>query len=306
MAASRPRCRRCEAAPTGSPRRDQGLRPSPRRRHCPDPRCSRGRLRRHRNQSALRDADHLPRRSGVVKPTPGDVFGVLSLIFWSITIIVSLKYMTFIMRADNDGEGGIMALIAKVQTIELNGRYHEARAGRARDLRCLALLRRRDDHARDLGPLGGRGGRDRRPRRSILVVPITLAIIIVLFSIQRFGTGRRRPPLRAGDGLLVRDPRGHRRSSRSPATRRSSRRSRRVTRSSSSPATSASRSSRSGRSSSSVTGAEALYADMGHFGRSPIRRAWFFLVFPALTLNYLGQGSLILDDRPRSRTRSSS
>ena len=102
-------------------------------------------------------ADH-----GAVEATPGDVFGVISLVFWAMTIIVSIKYVTLIMRADNEGEGGIMALIALIQNAPPRRAVHEDRAGRARHLRRVALLRRRHDHAGHLGALGGRGPRGRR------------------------------------------------------------------------------------------------------------------------------------------------
>ena len=155
-------------------------------------RRARRRLRRHRHEPALRAADGLRRRPPRRRARPqAGVYGVISLVFWSITIIVSIKYVTFIMRADNEGEGGIMALIALVQRgVRLEHRWAKARARRARDLRRVAVLRRRDDHAGDLGALGGRGPRgggavagaasSSRSRSSILTV---------LFAIQRFGTG---------------------------------------------------------------------------------------------------------------------
>ena len=94
-----------------------------------------------------------------VHPTQAGVYGVISLVFWTITIIVSVKYVTFIMRADNEGEGGIMALIALIQGLGLrfDRRGGQGRARGARHLRGVAVLRRRDDHAGDLGALGRRG-----------------------------------------------------------------------------------------------------------------------------------------------------
>ena len=236
-------------------------------------------------------ADH-----GEVPTSPTAVYGVLSLVFWAVTLIVSIKYVTFIMRADNDGEGGIMALIALIQ-----------RAGLPRRSTQLVLI--------SLGIFGAalfygdgmitpaisvlsavEGLEVVSPSLDSLVVPIALAILTGLFVIQRFGTGSRRPAVRPGDGAVVR------RSWRSPGSRRSP----------SIPASCAALSPSYaveffvehggtafvalGSVVLAVTGAEALYADMGHFGRPPIRRAWFFLVFPALTLNYLGQGALIVDD----------
>ncbi len=83
-------------------------------------------------------ADH-----GAVKPTEQDVFGVISLVFWSITLIVSIEYVLFIMRADNDGEGGILALIAMVEMTKLVEQAGEDGADRDRHVRRRALLRRR-------------------------------------------------------------------------------------------------------------------------------------------------------------------
>ena len=105
-------------------------------------------------------ADH-----GEVPTSPTAVYGVLSLVFWAVTIIVSIKYVTFIMRADNDGEGGIMALIALIQRAGLAAALDADRADRARHLRRGAVLRRRHDHARDLGAVRGRGARGGRRRR---------------------------------------------------------------------------------------------------------------------------------------------
>ena len=101
---------------------------------------------------------------GVVTPTETDVYGVISLVFWAITLIVTVKYVTFILRADNDGEGGIMALTALVAA---GARPGVGVAGAARHLRRGALLRRRHHHPGDLGAVGGRGagGRLAEPGR---------------------------------------------------------------------------------------------------------------------------------------------
>ena len=94
------------------------------------------------------------------------VFGIVSLIFWSVTIIVTVTYVLLVMRADNDGEGGIMALITLIRR-RARGRQppDQARAGCARDLRRVAVLRRQHDHAGDLGAVGGRGAQGGRSRR---------------------------------------------------------------------------------------------------------------------------------------------
>ncbi len=99
-----------------------------------------------------------------VAATPESIFGIVSLIFWSVTIIVTVTYVLLVMRADNDGEGGIMALITLIRRRGVPGRApDEARAGGARGLRCLAVLRRQHDHACDLGAFGGRGSQGRGP-----------------------------------------------------------------------------------------------------------------------------------------------
>src|SRR5215217_3181863 len=235
-------------------------------------------------------ADH-----GSVPTSQSAVYGVLSLVFWAITIIVSIKYLTFIMRADNDGEGGIMALIALIQ-----------RAGLPRRSTQIVLI--------SLGIFGAalfygdgmitpaisvlsavEGLEVASPSLESLVVPIALAILTALFVIQRFGTGavgRLFGPVMAvwftilavGGIAQIADHPGVLRAL--------------------SPSYAVSFFAEHGGTAFialgsivlAVTGAEALYADMGHFGRPPIRRAWFILVFPALMLSYLGQGALIVND----------
>jgi KUP system potassium uptake protein len=228
-----------------------------------------------------------------VHATPGDVYGVISLVFWSITMIVSVKYVTFIMRADNGGEGGIMALTALVE-----GLSFKSTRGK------LILV--------TLGILGAslfygdgmitpaisvlsavQGLKVAAPSLGSLVLPATVAVITLLFSIQRFGTqlvGNFFGPVMAlwfGVLALV----GVIEIARHPGVLKGL-----------SPSYGAQFMLDHGAVAFialgsvvlAVTGAEALYADMGHFGRAPIRRAWFLVVFPALTLNYLAQGALIL------------
>ncbi|HVV19429.1 MAG TPA: KUP/HAK/KT family potassium transporter, partial [Pseudonocardiaceae bacterium] len=231
--------------------------------------------------------------NGAVQPVPADVYGVISLVFWSILLIVSVKYVLFVMRADNDGEGGIMALAALIRS-RLTGR---------RKLVAAAVL---------LGVIGASlffGDSVITPAISVLsavegidvfapgvhdaVLPIGVVILIVLFLVQRFGThrvGRLFGPVMLlwfvvvgvlGIPEIVTHPG--------------------VLRSLSPTYAIAFVADHvyvafiaMGAVVLAITGAEALYADMGHFGRPPIRRAWFCVVFPALTLNYLGQGALIL------------
>jgi KUP system potassium uptake protein len=228
-----------------------------------------------------------------VHTNAGDVYGVISLVFWSITMVVSVKYVTFIMRADNDGEGGIMALTALVQ--------------RARVKSAMAKLL-----LVTLGILGAslfygdgaitpaisvlsavEGVKVAVPSLHSMVLPLAVAVLTALFLIQRFGTslvGKLFGPVMAVwfgvlglTGLIE--------IAHHPDVLRAL-----------SPSYGAKFITAHGHVAFialgsvvlAVTGAEALYADMGHFGRSPIRRAWFLLVFPALTLQYLAQGSLIL------------
>jgi KUP system potassium uptake protein len=230
-----------------------------------------------------------------VHVTPIDVYGVISLVVWSITMIVSVKYVTFIMRADNHGEGGIMALTSLLEGARLKRKAMQA---------VLVML----------GIIGAslfygdgaitpaisvlsavQGLQVATPSLSSAVVPITVAVLVLLFAIQHFGTGvvgRLFGPVMAVWfgvlGLIGAIEVAHH-----PSVLR---------------ALSPTYAARFvfdrpgvafvalGAVVLAVTGAEALYADMGHFGRNPIRRAWFALVFPALTLDYLAQGSLLLRD----------
>ncbi|MCW3065000.1 MAG: potassium transporter Kup [Solirubrobacterales bacterium] len=231
------------------------------------------------------------RRVGV---DAASVYGVISLVFWAVVIVVTLKYVVFVMRADNDGEGGIMALIAL-----LLGRV------RSRPTRSLTRLVA-------LGILGAalffgdsmitpaisvlsavEGLEIVQPSLNNLVVPIAAAILIGLFALQSRGTatvGRLFGPVMLVwftviAALGVHGIADH------PSILRAL-----------SPTYGARFFLDDGLTAFlalggvvlAVTGAEALYADMGHFGAGPIRRAWLLVAFPALTLNYLGQGALIL------------
>jgi len=228
-----------------------------------------------------------------VHTTTGDVYGVISLVFWSITMIVTVKYVTFIMRADNEGEGGIMALTALIDGARLRS------AAVKITLVTLGIFGASLFYGDGvitpaISVLSAVQGLDvAAPGLSSLVVPITVAVLTMLFAIQRYGTklvgGLFGPVMAIWFGVLgltgIVEVAQH------PAVTRAL-----------SPTYGAQFLLRHGSVAFialgsvvlAVTGAEALYADMGHFGRAPIRRAWFMLVFPALTLNYLAQGSLIL------------
>jgi KUP system potassium uptake protein len=229
-----------------------------------------------------------------VKPTEPDVYGVISLVFWSITLIVSIEFVLFIMRADNDGEGGIMALIALVMGAPL-------RWGKLKVLLIalgmfgVALFYGDGMITPAISVLSAvEGIKVVEPSLESVVIPITIAVLVVLFAIQRFGThliGRVFGPVMVVWFAVIAAA-GLARVLAHPAIVKAL-----------SPHYGVEFFGNHfgiafislGAIVLTITGAEALYADMGHFGRKPISRAWFFVVFPALTLNYMGQGSLILD-----------
>ena len=232
-----------------------------------------------------------------VPPATENIYGIVSLIFWSVTLIVTVTYVLLAMRVDNHGEGGIMALIALLR--------QWAEGSKARVTTVLA----------GLGVLGAalflgdsmitpaisvlsavEGLKVVRPSLAAWVVPLTAVIIACLFAVQRFGTaivGRFFGPVMVvwfavigacGAWGITKEPGILRAISPTYAV-----------------------GFLVGHFDIAffalaavvlaVTGAEALYADMGHFGRRPISVGWIFLVFPAAALSYLGQGALILSDR---------
>ncbi|HEX5362094.1 MAG TPA: potassium transporter Kup [Fluviicoccus sp.] len=227
--------------------------------------------------------------------THDNVLGLLSLIFWSITIVVSLKYIAFIMRADNNGEGGIMALLA----LSLRNKslvLWQRRLLIAIGLFGAALFFGDGIITPAISVLSAVEGMNvAAPALHQYVLPITITVLITLFFIQRHGTGsvgklfgpvmlvwfvtlgalglyniHNHPEV-----LLMVNPLWA------------------IHFLTENPGTSF---ITLGAVVLTVTGGEALYADMGHFGRKPIRYAWFALVFPALILNYAGQGALLLTD----------
>jgi KUP system potassium uptake protein len=222
------------------------------------------------------------------------VFGVISLIFWAIVVIVTLQYVVFVMRFDNDGEGGIMALIALL--------LRPARKGAtwlsglvALGIFGASLFFGDSMITPAISVLSAVEGLEIvQPSLDNLVVPIAAAILIGLFALQRRGTGTVGrlfgPVMLVWFAVLaalgVHGIAAH------PGVLRAL-----------SPTYAARFFADDGLTAFlalggvvlAVTGAEALYADMGHFGRGPIRRAWLFVAFPALILNYLGQGAHILE-----------
>jgi KUP system potassium uptake protein len=223
-----------------------------------------------------------------------NILGIVSLITWSLVIIISLKYLLLVMRADNRGEGGILALMSLVgvQSAATRRRWFIVALG----LFGAALLYGDGMITPAISVLSAVEGLDvATPVFKPYIVPITLAVLVILFVVQRVGTakvGAMFGPVmmlwfgviaaigvsqivRAPHVLTAIDPRhavrfftinhltGY---------------------------------LVLGAVFLAVTGGEALYADMGHFGARPIRMAWFAIVFPALLLNYFGQGALMLRD----------
>jgi KUP system potassium uptake protein len=226
-----------------------------------------------------------------IAPSPIRVYGALSLIFWALTLIVTLKYVLLILRVDNHGEGGIMALVALIERV--------IKSRRKTGLVIVGVLGASLFYGDGmLTPAisvvsAVSGLKVASPALAAQIVPFSLAILIGLFALQRFGTGavgvlfgpimviwfvvlaalgakevavhpgiiRALSPTYAGTFLADDPTMGF---------------------------------FALGSVFLAVTGAEAIYADMGHFGRKAITRAWLCLAFPALLLNYMGQGALIL------------
>jgi KUP system potassium uptake protein len=233
--------------------------------------------------------------SGHVAFTPENIYGILSIFFWTLTTIVSIKYVVLVLRADNNGEGGLVAMLALAS---------QAVKGSPK-LRSVLLV---------VGIFGTAlfyGDGVITPAISVLsaveglevvspgfkrfVIPLTLAILLCLFAVQKRGTagiGRFFGPITlvwfaviavlgvvhiVGNPVILKALSPHYALSfmfGNPGTTFII----------------------LGAVVLCVTGAEALYADMGHFGKKPIRLAWFAIVMPALTLNYFGQGALLLRD----------
>ncbi len=225
--------------------------------------------------------------------TEANLFGVLSMVFWAVTIIVSLKYVVIMLRFDNRGEGGVLALLSWAQ--------HRVRrfprlswVVTALGVFAVSLFYGDAVITPAISVLSAVEGISvAAPELSHFVTPLALTILVALFLVQRRGTaavGALFGPVmllwfvtlavfgamsivRAPEVLMAADPRhaarfvlGH------PGLAFVA----------------------SGAVFLCLTGAEALYADMGHFGPRPVRLAWFALVFPALMLNYFGQGALLL------------
>ena len=228
-----------------------------------------------------------------VPVTPDNVIGILSLVFWALTIVVSLKYVVFIMRADNNGEGGILALMALVlRTLDKRpaAKWNVMLAG----IFGAALFYGDGMITPAISVLSAVEGLEIiTPVLKPYVIPSTIIVLIGLFAMQRWGThsvGKLFGPIMVlwfcclaflGITNIIRAPEVlqavnpvfgltfvlHHRWEAFLAL---------------------------GAVVLALTGAEALYADMGHFGKQPIRLAWFAFVLPSLVLNYFGQGALLI------------
>jgi KUP system potassium uptake protein len=226
-----------------------------------------------------------------ITPTPENVYGVLSMILWSLVLVVGVKYIVFILRADNRGEGGILAMLALLLQQDFKGWRRATLVGLG--LFGAALLYGDGMITPAMSVLSATEGLVVVSSYfEPIVVPLTLVILVVLFGSQRFGTGGvgrvfgpitfvtiavlgvleilREPQIlfAANPGYALRFAFTHGTAGFIVL----------------------------GAVVLAVTGAEALYADMGHFGKRPIRLAWFYLVLPALVINYFGQGALVLRD----------
>ena len=223
---------------------------------------------------------------------PENVVGVLSLVFWSLMLVVSVKYITFIMRAGNKGEGGIMALMALVLREE-----HDK--SRARVLMLMGLFGAALFYGDGLitpaiSVLSAVEGLEiATPALKSYVIPVTLAVLAVLFYFQKRGTasvGALFGPIMVV-WFLVLAALGITGIMHAPAVLGALSPLPAIKFLAAHPALGF---FSLGAVVLAVTGAEALYADMGHFGTVPVRIAWSFLVFPSLTLNYFGQGALLI------------
>ncbi|PJJ20633.1 KUP system potassium uptake protein [Janthinobacterium sp. OK676] len=225
--------------------------------------------------------------------THNNLLGIVSLIFWGLTLIVSLKYVTLVLRADNRGEGGIMALMALVlSSVSKSSRWHVP-------LMVIGVFGATLFYGDSvitpaISVLSAIEGLEvATPAFSPYVVWLTIAVLVGLYSVQSHGTagiGRFFAPIMLiwfvalacmGVVNIIKSP---------------------AILAAVNPLHAVAFLLENGRIAFlslgavvlALTGAEALYADMGHFGKKPIRMAWFLIAFPALALNYLGQGGLLL------------
>jgi KUP system potassium uptake protein len=240
---------------------------------------------------ALKETFH----GGHVQATPANILGVLSLVFWTLTIVISLKYVLLILRADNNGEGGLIAMLA-LATQAVRDRPDLRRTLMTVGLFGTAVFYGDGVITPAISVLSAVEGLEvAAPRLHEWIIPLTLIVLTALFAVQRFGTGGigkffgpitlvwfivlallGLPHIAAHPGVLV---------ALNPAYA--------LGFIGAQPLVAF---IALGAIVLVVTGGEALYADLGHFGRVPIRIAWYGLVMPALVINYFGQGALLLSD----------
>jgi KUP system potassium uptake protein len=235
-----------------------------------------------------------PRAPRPVPVTPENVFGVVSLVFWSVIVIVTVTYVLLAMRADHDGEGGLLALLTQVRRWGAR-----ARGGVVAGLTALgvfggALFFGDSMITPAISVLAAVEGVEVvQPALAQLVVPVTIVIIVALFALQHRGTGtvgRLFGPVMVVWFVAI-GAIGVRSIAEEPSVLRALL-----------PSYALGFLVNNAHVAFfalaavvlAVTGAEALYADMGHFGRRAITRAWLYLVFPACIASYLGQGALVL------------
>jgi KUP system potassium uptake protein len=227
--------------------------------------------------------------------TVAHVYGVLSLIFWSVTLIVSLKYITFVLRFDNKGEGGVLALLAFAQRLFRAKPRLQWTAG-VIAVFAASLFYGDAVITPAISVLSAVEGLSvATPALQRWVVPLTLGIIVALFAIQQHGTGKVGKlfgPITVV-WFLTLAALGLASIAKTPDIVAALDPSHAVAFAYRSPGLAF---LALGAVFLTLTGGEALYADMGHFGPLPIRVGWFGLVLPALMLNYLGQGALVLRD----------
>jgi KUP system potassium uptake protein len=230
---------------------------------------------------------------GHLEPSPENIHGILSLMFWTLTVIVSLKYVTLILRADNNGEGGLVAMLALASTaVKDRPRLRNGLLGLG--IFGTAIFFGDGVITPAISVLSAVEGLEvAAPGLEKYVTPVTLVVLTMLFAIQKHGTGgigRFFGPITvvwfvvlavlglkhiaANPAILVAMSPHHALGFivHHPGLAFIS----------------------LGAVILCATGAEALYADMGHFGKLPIRLAWFSLVMPALVINYFGQGAMLL------------
>ena len=232
---------------------------------------------------------------GHVPFTPDNVYGILSIFFWTLTVIVSIKYVTLVLRADNNGEGGLIAMLALASTA-VQDKPRLKKALLAVGIFGTSLFYGDGVITPAISVLSAVEGLEViSPNFTKAVVPTTLVILFGLFALQKHGTagiGKFFGPITIvwfatiallGVSQIVTHPEilfaliPHYALMFMWAN----------------PGTTF---IILGAVVLCVTGAEALYADLGHFGKKPIRLAWFFIVMPSLVLNYFGQGALLLNN----------